>query len=268
MDYTDPTNLRFLGKKAATMHADGVPLTDAVIQAVDEKKLNSEQVRRVCEAANQAAYQGKWDEGGSVRNVSFDGGPARPEKVIEVTQAKAPAKANLKDFNSAPSKKDEDLGGVLKRIFGKSTPRPKEKTAGADPLAVSRVVAHAERDVRSKLGSVQLKLQKSVIDMRREVRRAVMDDESMGKIAAAWGMVAPEVYVREALELVRPCVRRDLRNSSFEASMDKTAGTGAVPNEAHPAISTFKEFYKRAHAMQVFTNTLLVLREEQEGLRI
>lgn len=264
MDYTDPSNLRLLGKKAAGLAGDGAPLTDAVISTVSDKKLNGEQIQRVCEAANQAAYQDKWDKGGPIRNVTFDGGPARAERVIEAVQAKPAPKANLADYATAPSKKDGGVGDMLKRVFGKKTTQ--EKAASADPYALRSTVAHAEREVRSKLSSAQLALLRAADEMTLEVRRAVMNDETMGKIASAWRIVSPN-YADTALDIVRPAVSLDLKRGAYDESMAKTA-SATIPNRDHPAIASFEKFCKEAHALQVYTNAVLALREELEGLRV
>lgn len=267
MNLNDPSSLRFLGKRASMLFGDGVPLTDAVIKVTEGKGLNEEQIKRVCEAANQATYSDKWKDGGNVRNVTFDGGAARPEKVIEATKAKPVAKANLTDYATTPTKRDDDLGEVLKAIFGKKAPPPKQKTAGADPRLVASVLRHAERDVSSKVSSMNLRVKKAAREMCQATRQAVLNDETMGKIAAAWGMVGePEVYVAEAIKLVRPVIDRDLKGG-FDASLEKTAAVGCLPNIDHPVLTTFKEFCKEAHALMVYTNSLHTLREGQAEVR-
>ena len=73
----DPGRLQFLGKQAASLHSQNkTKLSAAVVNVVGKEDLAPEHIKRVCEFANQSAYQNEWEKGGSVRNIEFEGGPA------------------------------------------------------------------------------------------------------------------------------------------------------------------------------------------------
>jgi hypothetical protein len=84
--YVDPSRLRWLAKRASDLHlAGGMPLTEAVVQAVrDEPGLGTEHVRRVVEFANNETFQRMFQkEAGDHRVVTFEGGPASPADVLK-----------------------------------------------------------------------------------------------------------------------------------------------------------------------------------------
>ena len=117
--------LEVFGKAAASrfMCGDADSLNDAVVETVKQAALSPEQVRRVIEFANTAAYLQEFKkEGATHKYIHFDGGPASPTEV-------------LKDLN--------DGGGGT--VFDRGSadyfqPPPNTKTAAARLLESNREV--------------------------------------------------------------------------------------------------------------------------------
>lgn len=76
--------LRSLGKQASLAYESGVPLSEAVTEVLrDHPDLNQEQIKRVVEFSNNAAFDQTFRKmGGDHRVVDFDGGPAKAGDVI------------------------------------------------------------------------------------------------------------------------------------------------------------------------------------------
>jgi hypothetical protein len=75
--------LEVLGKKAASRYAEGTSLNEAVVETVKQAGLSPEQVKRVVEFANTAAYLNEFKKEGSSKAIEFDGGPADPSEVLK-----------------------------------------------------------------------------------------------------------------------------------------------------------------------------------------
>ncbi len=264
----DPSEMRSLGHKAVDLYDDGVPLTDAVIQVAKTQELNAEQIQRVAEAANQEAYKRAWDSGGSVRNVTFDGGPADAGKVVEALEAPEPPEQDLSDYGKTPPGKNLELDELAKRIFGTSAP----KTAAVRGPTMEEIredlrgsFTDARQQLMSKVAGLQVDLMQASHRLADETRIAVMDGNSMGKIAAAWYATAPrDDLVDAAMAAVRPVVERDLGSGGFDLSLIKTAGAGHVPDPRHPLIGKYKEFCKVAVALSQVVNGIQALDETAE----
>lgn len=76
--------LRSLGKRASLMYESGTPLSDAVTEVLrDRPELNQEQIKRVVEFTNNAAFDHTFQKMGKAhRVVDFEGGPAKAGDVI------------------------------------------------------------------------------------------------------------------------------------------------------------------------------------------
>ena len=105
----DPDQLEQLGKKAASLYlSNHTPLTEAVVDTLKTASLAPEQVKRVCEFANTTAYLSEYEKAGSIRNVTFEGGPANPARVLQDLNdgsSPAAASANVGDYTKTASKK-------------------------------------------------------------------------------------------------------------------------------------------------------------------
>ena len=115
----DPEKLQFLGKQAAALYTEnGTKLSSAVVQTIGDEDLGPEHAKRVCEFANQAAYQHEWEKGGSVRNIEFEGGPADPAVVLRELHDGAPSSTStISDYDRPPEMRKVASAPVEEEIF-------------------------------------------------------------------------------------------------------------------------------------------------------
>jgi len=261
----DPDRLKAFGARAAEMHDGGVPLTQAVLSVVREHDLNAEHVRRVCEHANQAAYSKAWERGGDVRNVTFQDGPADPEAVIRATSATPAPKTDLSDFDSAPSKRGDDIKDLLKIIFGKSEAAPEEKTASPNHrTSVISDLRKAEGHFREKLSTLRLEVHDVGHLLQQAARGAfAVDGYPLTKIAQVFEAIHP-AFAREAMDLVTPAIE-PLRLAHMPTSI-KTAG--AIPNPDHPLVVSYRRLCKVGHATKVNQSALDSVLEQLHALEV
>lgn len=259
----DLDRLKILGKRVADLHGSGKSLTEAAVQIVKDKDLNASHVRRVCELANQEAYQRELAKGGDVRNVSFPGGPADPEAVIKASKAQPPARRDLSDYDKAPSKRSDDMKSLLKAVFGKTEARPSEATKTASPVPALRSdLIKAHDHVREKLGSLRLELHDVTALLQQQVRSAYgLDGYPMEKIGHVFRQINP-AYADEALEMMEGAVA-PLRLSMGKT---KTASAGSIPNPDHPLVTTYQRFCKVAQAAKVHAGALQEIERQQAEL--
>lgn len=75
--------LRQLASDAARRYKEtGVDLNTAVVSVLRGQKLNEEQIRRIVEKTNRAAYLDEFERAQDRKNVVFPGGPADPRVVL------------------------------------------------------------------------------------------------------------------------------------------------------------------------------------------
>lgn len=266
--------LEVMGKKAAAGYASGDynNLTEAVVGTVKKAGLSPEQVQRVIEFTNQAAYLHEFQKVGSANKyVEFVGGPASPSEV-------------LKDLNDGGGGTVFDRGSA-----DYSSPPPTEKIAylhlqnlqalglekTAAPLEDMHDRALAEAfavepehlryadpyqdtwEVREKLASEKDRLSSDLNFLETsyhelgqglywQVKQAAMEGTPLGHILQAWAAVTPGPgFVKAAFALVGPKLVEEQIFDSHDAvagSLTKTAEAGWVPNPDHPLLQTYGAF--------------------------
>jgi hypothetical protein len=76
--------IKAYGQQAARLYLDkGIALTKAVINVLEGRGLNVEQIRRVTEEANVQAYLEEFKNASPRKNVTFKGGPADPSVIVK-----------------------------------------------------------------------------------------------------------------------------------------------------------------------------------------
>lgn len=248
--------LEVLGKQAAAKYAEGTNLTDAVVEVVKRAGLSPEQVRRVTEFANTAAYLTEFKkEGSDHKYIEFQGGPA------DVSQI-------LKDLN------DGGGGTVFDRGDGDySRPPPDgQKTAaakgpGMDPKLASAFevqeeplpyenplqdsmelrdkLAKAYDDVTSELTGLETVHLDIGDRLFNEVKQASLSGVPLGHVVQAWGEVIEDpAFIKSAFALITPRLVENGVFPSREAmsnSLEKTAGVGML-NMDHPLVTEFSDY--------------------------
>jgi hypothetical protein len=253
----DPGKLQLLGKQAAALYSDArTPLTQAVLSVIGSEDLGPEHARRVCEFANQEAFQREWEKGGSVRNVEFEGGPADPAVVLrELNDGARPETIRVSDYDSPPTKLARADRRVEEEIFGKyaSIMRPPAPRGVTDLHHLRTTINGAQEHLISKLSSVQVAHETLARELGDEVCKAVMEGSSLSKIACAWSHFSGDkLGFKEALD-VSTARMRERRVPGWNAEPEKLASedVGRIPNPEHPLISRFIEFTKVAAQLRI-----------------
>lgn len=253
----DPGKLQFLGKQAAALYSDrGTPLSEAVVSVIGDEDLGPEHARRVCEFANQEAFQREWEKGGSVRNVEFDGGPADPAFVLrELNDGARPEPVRVSDYDEPPTKVARADNRVEDEIFGKyakSMTHPSEVSSLMPELHRTHQRLNGAHDhVMSKLSSLEVSKEALGRELGDAVTDAILSGESLHKIASAWcRFCSSPALFREALDVsVNRMKERGVTSEMY--STEKHAAVGKIPNPDHPLISKFCAFAKVASDVRV-----------------
>jgi hypothetical protein len=248
--------LEVLGKKAAADWGNGQhkTLTDSVTETVKQAQLSPEQVKRVVEFANTAAFITEFKKEGTTSSVvDFQGGPADASEI-------------LKDLNDGGGGSVLDRGTLdyaippgetktssayeetkLASMFGAMEPAteiPYENPLG-EVIELKDKLAGAEQHLQSQISGLEIMYADLGDRVYHQVKQAALNGISLGEVMEAWQTVAPsDEYIKVAFTLISPRLLREgvfHRVEDMTASVDKTAGARAV-NPEHPLVVDFGEF--------------------------
>jgi len=255
----DPGELQILGKKAANLYKEGLSkLSEAVVQAIGTKAMGPEHVKRVCEFANQEAFQNEWDKGGSVRNIEFDGGPASPSDVLRnLNDGSKPKEHVISDYDEEPVKTSSVASHKIDRmLFGKF----------AHPMMRTPAVSNPLPEVRSKIASAKSNLLHDVSALETEKMmaaeklasvstNAILDGETPSRIKASWERVGVDKFAyKEASKIL------DDKMASRGIQVRESEKTSSrVPNPANPVVSSYIHFAKVAHLLRVKREAMKIM---------
>lgn len=266
----DPGKLQFLGKQAAALHSDqGTPLNQAVVDVIGREDLGPEHARRVCEFANQEAFQREWEKGGSVRNVEFDGGPADPAVVLrELNDGARQDSTLVSDYDAPPTKVARADRRVEEEIFGKYAQpmvHPSEVPSGMPDLHRAHQSLNGARDhLHSKISNLEVTKEALARELGDAVTDAVLSGTSMHKIATAWSHFCNrQDLFREALDVSMSRINE--RGAKIDVEREKIARkqpTGSIPNKDHPLIGLFLGFAKTAADLRTLKGARSVVQEK------
>lgn len=276
----DPEQLESMGKRAASRFAEeGMPLNESVVLTVKEAMLSPEQVKRVCEFANTAAYLSEFEKAGEVRNVTFDGGPANPSVVLkDLNDGSAPAIHQVKTAEYEPPTGHYKTAGadvsILAEAFGASVGMEKvasvDHTARAEPseeIADMRIRLDAVRDdLMSKLSHSAVLLDDVRADLYTSVKQEVLGDTPLGDVITAWAGYGDTNQIKEAMSVVRGRLQHDgiLEEAEIDVSLRKTAAVGSVPNPGHPVVERFMVFTKVAAEHRKLETAIGIVDEQRD----
>lgn len=266
-----PEDLEMMGKRAAVMYRDqGVPLTDAVVRSIGSDPLSPEHVKRVVEFANTAAYLDAFEKSGSIRNVTFEGGPAD----VSVALKQLNTGSHPTEYNSV----DRSYSGVPEPYSTASDSDLREmfyvKTAAYIPRAepVGELVRMRDRlrgagdHLMSKLSGLNVMYDDLAELISYEARREINEGSSVEKIASAWASVGKNDYlVKLALYEVRDRLTRNgfMDKPSFDNGVEKVAAFALrVPNPKHPLIGSYLDFEKVAEQRLVTEKAVQEITEQ------
>lgn len=252
------------------MYVDrGMSLNDAVVNAIGREDLGPEHARRVCEFANQEAFQREWEKGGSVRNVEFEGGPADPAVVLrEMHDGARPDTLRVSDYDEPPVKVARADRRVEEEIFGKYAQpmiHPSEVPSGIPDIHRLRQTAVGAREhIMSKLSSLEVSREIVARELGDAVTDAVLSGNSLHKIASAWShFCSRQDMFKEALDVSIAHMRE--RGVKVDEESEKQAfakPAGQIPNPRHPLIEKFVGFTKVAQQINVLRKATQVVGEQ------
>ena len=249
------SDLECMGKSAAEGWSSGLysSLHDAVVGTVKCARLSPEQVKRVVEFANTAAYLSEFrKEGAGHKYIDFgEAGPANPSTVLQ-------------DLNDGGGGTMFDTGSGSAEDAYKVPPTPynpvdddapAEKTASAsgiwfegDPL----VEVYALRDeLEGRAGHVKEARRQEernheyfAEDLYNEVKKAALSGYSLGEIVHVLNSVADDgVFVKAAMSgMLEPLVDQGVY-LSFERLQESLVKEGSgTPDVTHPLVHSFRGY--------------------------
>lgn len=275
----DPDHLEKLGKSAAQKYQEGgTSLTEAVVETVKEAMLSPEQVKRVCEFANTTAYLAAFEKAGNVRNVTFEGGPANPARVLQdLNDGSSPTlltegsdyKAAAANFRSRMEMDAlahafqvpvaDSLAKTASVHIG-SNKNHQEHANPVDDLWDMKLALEGVRDelISMKTGAALVHADVSG-QMLKAAEQEMMDGTSLWEIAKAFSAVSENPQpVKEAMLLIRDhLVEHGHSREKVASSLIKVAGDFKAPNIEHPLLVRFSAFVKAAHALRVVDAAML-----------
>lgn len=248
-------HLEVLGKQAAAEWCQGKHknLTDAVAGTVKHAGLAPEQVRRVVEFANVAAFNREFQkEAAPHRVITFPGGPADAGLILQDLNdrgAVATYTRGLSDYHGPPPERMKTASAqaeaaLVDSFAGDSLGDPIDNPLGAAIDTWDKLSAIRDR-LTTELGGLEVMFHDLTERLFHEVKQATLNGASLGEILQAWETVAPDgQYIKIAFSHLAP---RLLTNGVFpslvamEHSLDKIASARTV-NPRHPIVSEFSDF--------------------------
>lgn len=244
-----PAELRELGKSAADLSiAHGLGMDEAVVRTIGSIKLSSEQVRRVVEAANHAAFNSAYSKtSGRVRAVHFEHGPADPQAVIDRLRAESSVTKAAADMSYAfpPSVRGSSAGGFL------GLP----ETVGAvmkDVRALQEKLAFAHEEAVAGAEVASMDVSEALETLSRTTKIALEGGARPDDLYAAWAEVHPEL-AKTAADRLR------LRLTGV-----KTAGVRINPD--HVVVTSFENMCRAVESYGAYDAARRTIELEQVKL--
>ena len=249
-------HLEVLGKKAAADWGDGQfrTLTEAVVTTVKHAHLSPEQVKRVVEFANTAAYLTEFKKEGAPHHVvEFSGGPADVSDILKDLNDGGGGTVfdgGAGDYHMPPNHREKTASNegdsLLAELF--------DKTAGdalpyANPhgevIELKDKLASTAEHIQSTISGLEVAYAEPADRLYHQVKQGSLSGLSLGDVMTAWDTVAPSPeYIKAAFALMTP---RLLREGVFAdvdtmmGSVDKIASNRMV-NPEHALVVDFSEF--------------------------
>jgi hypothetical protein len=265
-----------MGKQAAAAYSrSGKSLSDAVVEVAKHASLSPEQIRRVCEFANTAAYLEAFEKSGEMRNVTFEHGPADPSFVVkELNDGSVPALHHQRnhDYDRRPGNyKTAGADTALAEAFLAPGGLMKTAEVARDPEARRNPVdelydirchlADTRDQYMSKLSSCDVMLDEVRDRFCEAVRQEVMQGTELQDIGDALSQYNQSSMLKQAMSTVAEFLKS--RGMDKHASVDLARfASSRVSNTAHPVVERFIELTKVATQREFLKNVVEVLNEQ------
>lgn len=247
--------LEIFGKHAAQRFAEGgVSMNQAIVEEVKHAGLAPEQVRRVIEFANTAAFLHGFAKEGSHKVVEFEGGPADPSIVLQDLNDGGGGTVfdrGLGDYVFPPTEKaaQEKLAeATLQEMFAvdRTAPGIPEENPLGDVIDFRDKVAGLSDHLTAELGGTETLYLDLVDRLFDQVKAASLGGYSLGDVVTLWSTVTDEpLFMKAAFAAVSDkLVEGGVFKDTVEIceSMTKVAATQRLVNDAHPLIQDFGEY--------------------------
>jgi hypothetical protein len=267
--------LEVFGKAAASrfMCGDADSLNDAVVETVKQAALSPEQVRRVIEFANTAAYLQEFKkEGATHKYIHFDGGPASPTEVLKDLNDGGGGTVfdrGSADYFQPPPNTKTAAARLTESNRGFLEKNASVKLASSDPVeAAFERMFHVEEQplpyaepwaeaeaMREKLATTRDNLNSELSFLEGEfrditdqlydlVKQAAMEGVPLSHVIQSWTHVTPGPgFVKAAFSHIGPRLAQDgvMSLDGIGESLTKHAAAGTW-NPEHPLPGTFAGF--------------------------
>ena len=275
--------LETYGKHASSLYSSGEAptLNEAVITTVKSAGLSPEQVRRVCEFANTAAFLHEFSkEGAASKYVVFSGGPADFSEVLKDLNSGGGGTVfdrGMADYARTPDQIKsaasflvtenrrtlEKVAGVqinqdtasdlilkeafsvdLKASFDVPYSRPLE-----DVETMREKLSSAKDTLESEINTREVDLLDCTEKLYQQVKQASMSGVPLGHVVHAWYQAMypgpnPSL-VKAAFAQMGPRLKDEGVFDSWNnlwSSLEKTAAASAIVDNSHPIVSCFSDY--------------------------
>lgn len=246
--------LEVLGKNAAAEWSSGrsKSLTDAVTSTVKTAGLSTEQVKRVVEFANTAAYLSEFHKEGSGHKViDFGGqGPASPSEVLQSLNYSGHATevaSGSSDYHMPPSGQKTASAweeAAFSQMFPSTEVRYPEENPLGDAIDLRDKLASAYETTTSMMSGLEVEFDDLSNRIFGHVKQAAMAGHALSEIVELWSREASDEHVKVAFSAILPRLVENEVFRTYEAAVDsltKHASVGMIdPN--HPLLSDFRDF--------------------------
>lgn len=247
-------HLEVLGKRAAALWSEGREknLSDAVVSTVKTAGLSPEQVKRVVEFANTAAYLSEFHKEGSPHKVvDFGGGLADPSVVLQDLNDGGGGSSydtGSSEYNHPPPQTKtasvEDEAAYAQMFHTEGGEYPEVNPLG-DVLDLKDKLASAYETTTSMLSSLEVMYDDLNQRLFHQVKQASLSGHSLSEIVEIWKQFAPsEDHIKVAFQAVMdPLVDNGVFRNHEEVaeSLSKHASVGTV-DQTHPLVVDFVDF--------------------------
>ena len=248
-------HLEVLGKQAASKWASGEQSTlrESIVEQVKTAGLSPEQVKRVCEFANTAAFLDEFKKEGAHKFIDFGShGPANPAEVLQDLNLGTRSTVHVHgshDYDNPPPK-TASVEPHIENAFVATFSAPEVPMHLHDPyrdaVDLKDKLAGAVGELGAEISQLELQYAETADHLYRQVKEAAMDGNSLGEVLAAWAAVAPSAdFAKVAFQLFTPRLLREGVFSNADevmGSMSKTASSIAIVNPEHPLVRGFEEY--------------------------
>lgn len=223
-----PAQLKQWAAQAARLHVDeNVPLSDAVIRVLQGKEVSIAHIKRVCEEANNQAFNILFNRGRENRSVTFVGGPADPAIVIR----------ELKDGFAAAPAQEAAMKTASMDLRGEVPQTTFDNLVKQASLQLDHGLVESVKMWKRAALSAELAFHETITKLASLVRQEVARGVGRSKVAAAIERAVgtgPEGQVvvdqlREKVAFMRDAKAADLQHPvNMQHPLVKTAARAAA----------------------------------------